>query len=77
MRNVGIPSGAVTATATAVNDRLQVVADATSGRCVTRPYLWSASTGWVSLNSLLPLNSGWVLETATGINWKGQIVASR
>jgi probable HAF family extracellular repeat protein len=41
---------------------------------VGRPFIWSEQAGMQDLNRLIPLNSGWVLNTATDINVSGQIV---
>lgn len=41
----------------------------------THAFVWKiGDTGVTDLNNLLPANSGWVLETAVGINSNGQIV---
>jgi hypothetical protein len=37
---------------------------------------WSGGNGPIDLNTLLPANSGWVLNVARGINNKGQIVGT-
>jgi probable HAF family extracellular repeat protein len=39
-----------------------------------RPFIWTERSGMQDLNSLIPGNSGWVLNTATDINIWGQIV---
>jgi probable HAF family extracellular repeat protein len=36
-------------------------------------FRWTQAGGMIDLNTLLPLNSGWVLTEANGINDKGQI----
>jgi probable HAF family extracellular repeat protein len=41
-----------------------------------RAFLYMPATGIVDLNSLLPLNSGWVLEDALALNDAGQIVGN-
>jgi probable HAF family extracellular repeat protein len=41
---------------------------------VGRPFIWSKATGMLDLNTLIPKNSGWVLNSATDINLLGQIV---
>lgn len=41
-----------------------------------RPFIWSQRRGMQDLNTLIPANSGWVLNSATGINIWGQIVGS-
>jgi len=40
----------------------------------TKAFLWEESSGMVDLNTLIPLDSGWVLQTATGLNEDGWIV---
>lgn len=41
---------------------------------VGRPFVWSERKGMQNLNSLIPSNSGWVLNSARDINVWGQIV---
>lgn len=41
---------------------------------IGRPFIWSPKAGMRDLNTLIPANSGWVLNTATDINVWGQIV---
>lgn len=41
---------------------------------IGRPFIWSTHTGMEDLNTLISTNSGWVLNSATGINIWGQIV---
>jgi probable HAF family extracellular repeat protein len=41
-----------------------------------RPFIWSERSGMRDLNTLIRANSGWVLKTATDINFWGQIVGS-
>ena len=43
---------------------------------IGRPYVWTQTTGMQDLNTLIPANSGWVLNATTGINLWGQIVGS-
>jgi hypothetical protein len=43
---------------------------------VGHPFIWTQQDGIHDLNSLIPSSSGWVLKTATGINFFGQIVGS-
>jgi probable HAF family extracellular repeat protein len=43
---------------------------------IGRPFIWTQTTGMQDLNALIPANSGWVLNTATGINIWGQIVGT-
>jgi uncharacterized membrane protein len=39
-----------------------------------RAFVWSATGGFQDLNSLIPSDSGWTLESATAINDRGEIV---
>ncbi|MGA2336194.1 MAG: hypothetical protein ABSG08_12525 [Terriglobales bacterium] len=41
-----------------------------------RPFIWTQRSGMQDLNTLIPGTSGWVLNSATGINNWGQIVGS-
>jgi probable HAF family extracellular repeat protein len=43
---------------------------------VGHPFVWTQKNGMRDLNALIPSGSGWVLNTATGINVWGQIVGS-
>jgi probable HAF family extracellular repeat protein len=43
---------------------------------IGRPFIWSQRSGMQDLNTLISANSGWVLQSATGINIWGQIVGS-
>jgi hypothetical protein len=43
---------------------------------IGRPFIWTQTTGMQDLNTLIPANSGWVLNTVSGINIWGQIVGS-
>jgi probable HAF family extracellular repeat protein len=52
-----------------VNNSGQVVGDSAG-----RAFLWQSGLGMIDLNSLLPAQSGWILEYAVGINDAGQIV---
>jgi probable HAF family extracellular repeat protein len=61
--------------ALAINDRGQVVGS--SGTTAPEPasdhaFLWNRST-MVDLNDLIPADSNWILQSATGINNRGQI----
>jgi hypothetical protein len=39
-----------------------------------RAFLWNVTAGFQDLNSLIPRDSGWKLESATAINDRGEIV---
>ena len=43
-------------------------------KVVGRAFVWSELTGMLDLNTLIPGNSGWMLNSATDINIWGQIV---
>ena len=43
---------------------------------IGRPFIWSERNGMQDLNTLISAKSGWVLNSATGINFWGQIVGS-
>jgi probable HAF family extracellular repeat protein len=43
---------------------------------VGHPFVWTERNGMQDLNTLIPSTSGWVLNTAAGINAWGQIVGS-
>jgi hypothetical protein len=42
----------------------------------SRPFVWSATTGMEDLNTLIPSDSGWTLETSSGIDRAGEIVGA-
>jgi len=41
-----------------------------------RAFRWTASSGFEDLNSLIPAGSGWKLESAVGINERGDIIGN-
>ena len=43
---------------------------------IGRPFAWTQRSGMQDLNTLISAKSGWVLNSATGINFWGQIVGS-
>ena len=43
---------------------------------IGHPFIWSQRSGMQDLNTLISAKSGWVLNSATGINFWGQIVGS-
>jgi probable HAF family extracellular repeat protein len=61
-----------------INDAGNVVGNLTNDGYSTgdRAFLYTASTGMITLDTLAPSNSGWVLYDAYGINNKGQIVGT-
>jgi probable HAF family extracellular repeat protein len=65
MRDLG------TGSAAAINIVGQVVGTSSGGA-----FLWSPWTGTLDLNTVIPPDSGWTLNSATGINLFGQIVGN-
>ena len=61
--------------ARAINNNGQIVGDANTAGGVTHAFLYSGGT-MLDLNSLIDPRSGWMLESATGINSSGQIIGS-
>jgi hypothetical protein len=60
-----------------LNDLGQIVGKAVIFPATTDfAFLWQPDTGLVNLNSLLPPDSGWVLNSASGINNLGQIIGT-
>ncbi len=62
-------------TAAALNDAGEAVGISAPYTLASHALLWRGGHVY-DLNTLLPPHSGWVLETATGINARGQIVGS-
>jgi probable HAF family extracellular repeat protein len=71
MMDLGFGGG--TSRATAINNYEVVVGWSTRVNGTDYAFSWTRAGGMVDLNTLLPLNSGWVLMEANGINDKGQI----
>jgi probable HAF family extracellular repeat protein len=65
--------GGGTSRATAINNNEVVVGFSTRINGTGYAFSWTRAGGMVDLNTLLPLNSGWVLMEADGINDNGQI----
>ena len=65
--------GAQGSTAEAINDQNQIVGNASMNDGSQHAVLWQNGTA-TDLNSLLPANSGWVLNDAYAINDQGMIV---
>jgi probable HAF family extracellular repeat protein len=77
MRDLGTLGGRDTA-AYGINNASQVVGRAGvqgDSSSTSHAFLWSGGA-MQDLNSLIPANSGWVLEDATGVNDAGQICGS-
>jgi probable HAF family extracellular repeat protein len=74
MINIGTLGGSA-AQGLGINDLGVVVGYSnTTGDAGIDAFLWSAFTGMIDLNSLLPAGSPWVLLQASGINDEGRIV---
>jgi probable HAF family extracellular repeat protein len=77
MQSLGTPPGTSFGGPGAINWFGIVVGAACPQPCLSQEsvhaFMWSESTGWVDLNSLIPTDSGWTLENASGINAWGQI----
>jgi probable HAF family extracellular repeat protein len=67
--------GGLEAEAKAINDLGQVVGYSLNVSGQSRAFLYTNGIMF-DLNDLIPADSGWVLERATGINFSGQIVGS-
>jgi probable HAF family extracellular repeat protein len=65
--------GGGTSRATAINNNGVIVGWSTRSNGTPYAFSWTQAGGMVDLNALLPLNSGWVLTEANGVNDKGQI----
>ncbi len=86
MRDLGTLSGDTFSAASKINFFGQVIG--ISGNTVVfqssdsryevigRPFIWTQRSGMKDLNTLISAKSGWVLNSATGINFWGQIVGS-
>jgi probable HAF family extracellular repeat protein len=62
-------------TAVAVNNADIVVGDSNlAGHSL--PFVWSATTGMIDLNTLISPDSGWVLATASSVDQEGRIVGA-
>jgi probable HAF family extracellular repeat protein len=68
MQDLGRPGAAVNGVAFGINDSGEIV-----GFNGFTAFLWTEAAGLQNLNSLIPANTGWTLETATAINASGQI----
>ena len=67
--------GGFSSAGNAINDLGWVVGTSyLSDNASQRAFLYTAATGMIDLNTLLPISSGWILQEARGINENGQIV---
>jgi hypothetical protein len=60
--------------AQAINDCTVIVGAFGPFSDAYRAFIWDHTTGFRDLNTLIPRESGWTLESATGINNRGEIV---
>jgi len=72
---LGTLSGAQSSVAYALNDNVDVVGSSSFSDGTQHAFLYqgNGSQTMLDLNDLIPTDSGWVLNKATGINDKGQI----
>lgn len=73
MTDLGTLPGHVSSHAWAINSQHTIVGDCGNDLRVFRACMWVGGRV-MDLNDTLPSGSGWVLETARGINSRGQIV---
>ena len=66
--------GGLTSSARDINNHRQIVGYALNASGAPRAFLSDAGAALVDLNTLLPADSGWVLQSANAINDAGQIV---
>jgi probable HAF family extracellular repeat protein len=60
-------------TALAINNTGIAVGTSTIDNGTSRVFRWTQAEGMVDLNTLLPPNSGWVLDVVHDVNDRGQI----
>ena len=68
--------GGYTSAAFALNSKGLVVGTAELTSRESRAFVWSSSEGMRDLNEFIPVNAGWILSEARGVNDSGQIVGS-
>jgi probable HAF family extracellular repeat protein len=68
--------GGGTSHASAISNNGVVVGWSTLINSAGHAFRWTKRGGMIDLNTLLPLNSGWVLTDANGVNDEGQITGS-
>jgi len=68
--------GGYTSVAFALDNAGNAVGTAENANRDLRAFAWSASTGMRDLNQSIPVNSGWVLTEAHGVNAAGQIAGN-
>src|SRR5262249_25532480 len=72
MTDLGALTGDLSSRAADINDRGQVVGRSANQLGQGRAFLWEGGV-MTDLNTLLPPDSGWVLQYAFGINNNGQV----
>ena len=75
MKDLGHLGGG-TSRATAVNNDGVVVGTSTLLDGTSHAFRWTDRGGMIDLNTLLPINSGWILYEADGVNDRGQITGN-
>jgi probable HAF family extracellular repeat protein len=65
--------GGGTSGARAISNNGMVVGASNLMSGIGHAFFWTRAGGMIDLNTLLPLNSGWILTEANGVNDKGQI----
>jgi probable HAF family extracellular repeat protein len=73
IHSLGTLSGGNSSAGYGINDSNQIVGFSSTATSTSDAMIWSQKTGMQDLNSLIPANSGWVLELAVWINNAGQI----
>jgi probable HAF family extracellular repeat protein len=76
LQPLGFLNGTTSSSANAINDAGTVVGSSSFASGASLAFLYSDETGLVDLNALIPSSSGWVLNSATGINGSGQITGT-
>ena len=68
--------GGGTSRATAINNNGVVVGTSTLIDGTSHAFHWTKRGGMIDLNTLLPINSGWILYEADGVNDRDQITGN-
>jgi probable HAF family extracellular repeat protein len=75
MTDLGTLAGVDSVHPHAINVAAAIVGDVSNGPASGPAFIWVTGV-MTDLNTLIPAGSGWVLQTATGINDNGQIVGT-
>ena len=73
LENLGVLAGGTASSANAVNDLGVIVGSSSGSNGSSRAFIFTDATKILDLNLMIAPGSGWVLNTATGINNLGQI----